>query len=57
MIGAAGSAITIRTWAWHFLLADHELRRNPHYAPPDPRKTLEPETRVFPVSRTRRPLQ
>jgi len=39
-------------WAWHFLLADHELRRNAHYAPPDPRKTLEPETRVFPVSRT-----
>ncbi len=39
-------------WAWHFLLADHELKRNAHYAPPDPRKTLEPETRVFPVSRT-----
>ncbi|MGO9924218.1 MAG: PVC-type heme-binding CxxCH protein [Isosphaeraceae bacterium] len=39
-------------WAWHFVLADHELRRNPHYAPPDPRKTLELETRVFPVSRT-----
>jgi putative membrane-bound dehydrogenase-like protein len=39
-------------WAWHFLFADHELRRNPHYAPPDPRKTLEPETRAFPVSRT-----
>src|SRR5262249_39113157 len=39
-------------WAWHYLLADHELRRNPHYAPPDPRKMLEPQTRVFPVSRT-----
>ncbi len=39
-------------WAWHFVLADHELRRNRHYAPPDPRKTLEQQTRVFPVSRT-----
>jgi putative membrane-bound dehydrogenase-like protein len=39
-------------WAWHYLLADHELRRNPHYAPPDPRKMLESQTRVFPVSRT-----
>jgi putative membrane-bound dehydrogenase-like protein len=39
-------------WAWHYVLADHDLKRNPHYAPPDPRKTLEPETRLFPVSRT-----
>jgi len=39
-------------WAWHFVLADHELRRNPQYAPADPRKTLEPQTRLFPVSRT-----
>jgi hypothetical protein len=34
------------------VLADHDLKRNPHYAPPDPRKTLEPETPLFPVSRT-----
>jgi putative membrane-bound dehydrogenase-like protein len=39
-------------WAWHYVLADHDLRRNTHYAPPDPRQTLEPETRVFPRSRT-----
>ena len=39
-------------WAWHYVLADHDLRRNPAYAPPDPRQTLEPDTRVFPLSRT-----
>ncbi len=39
-------------WAWHYVLADHDLRRNTHYAPPDPRQTLEPGTRVFPQSRT-----
>lgn len=25
---------------WHFVLKDHYLRRNPHFAPPDPRKQL-----------------
>ncbi len=25
---------------WHFVLQDHYLRRNPHFAPPDPRKQL-----------------
>ena len=39
-------------WAWHYVLANHDLRRNTSYAPPDPRQTLEPETRVFPISRT-----
>jgi putative membrane-bound dehydrogenase-like protein len=39
-------------WGWHFLLADRDIRRNPYYAPPDPRQTLEPETRAYPVSRT-----
>ena len=29
-----------------------DLRRNPHYAPPDPRQMLEPDTRLYPVSRT-----
>lgn len=24
--------------AWHYVLADHYMRRNPHFAPPDPRK-------------------
>ncbi len=39
-------------WAWHYVLANHDVRRNASYAPPDPRHTLEPDTRVFPVSRT-----
>ena len=39
-------------WGWHYVLADHDLRRNPHYAPPDPRQTLEPDTRLYPISRT-----
>ena len=39
-------------WAWHFVLADQDLRRNPTYAAPDPRQMLDPDTRVFPISRT-----
>jgi putative membrane-bound dehydrogenase-like protein len=39
-------------WGWHYVLADHDLRRNPFFAPPDPRQTLEPDTRLFPLSRT-----
>jgi putative membrane-bound dehydrogenase-like protein len=39
-------------WAWHYVLAESDMRRNPHFAPPDPRKILEPETRLYPVSRT-----
>jgi putative membrane-bound dehydrogenase-like protein len=39
-------------WGWHFTLAESDLRRNPHYAPPDPRQQLEPDTRLHPVSRT-----
>jgi len=39
-------------WAWHYVLANKDLRRNPSYASPDPRHTLEPETRCYPVSRT-----
>jgi putative membrane-bound dehydrogenase-like protein len=39
-------------WAWHYVLSDQDVRRNPHYAPPDPRQTLEPATRLFPISRT-----
>ena len=39
-------------WAWHYVLANHDLRRNASYAPPDPRQTLEPDTRLFPISRT-----
>ncbi|MCA1684916.1 MAG: hypothetical protein LC745_02805 [Planctomycetia bacterium] len=39
-------------WAWHYVLANADLRRNPLFAPPDPRKTLEPDTRLYPASRT-----
>jgi putative membrane-bound dehydrogenase-like protein len=38
-------------WAWHYVLANHDLERNSSFAPPDPRQTLEPDTRLFPVSR------
>jgi putative membrane-bound dehydrogenase-like protein len=40
---------------WHFALADQYLRRNPHYAPPDPRVSVSVTpgaSRVYPVSRT-----
>ncbi len=39
-------------WAWHYVFSDAELRRNPLFAPPDPRKHLEPDTRLYPISRT-----
>jgi len=39
-------------WGWHYVLADQDLRRNPYYAAPDPKKTLEADTRVYPISRT-----
>jgi putative membrane-bound dehydrogenase-like protein len=39
-------------WAWHYVLASSQVRRNPYYASPDPRQMLEPETRVYPTSRT-----
>ena len=39
-------------WAWHYVLANRDVRRNRHYAAPDPRHTLEPETRVYPLSIT-----
>ncbi len=40
------------TWAWHYVFSNHDARRNPHYAPPDPRHSLEPDTLVYPLSRT-----
>ena len=40
------------TWAWHYVLAESDARRNPRFAPPDPRQILEPETQLYPVSRT-----
>jgi putative membrane-bound dehydrogenase-like protein len=39
-------------WAWVYMLSEHDIRRNPRFAPPDPRKMLEPDTRLFPLSRT-----
>ncbi len=37
--------------AWHYVLEDRYLRRNPHYAPPDPRKLLsQANPRVYPVA-------
>lgn len=40
------------TWAWHYVLAESDVRRNPRFAPPDPRHILEPETGLYPISRT-----
>jgi putative membrane-bound dehydrogenase-like protein len=39
-------------WGWHYVLADQDLRRNPKVAFGDPRKVLDPDTRLYPVSRT-----
>lgn len=39
-------------WAWHFVLKEADLRRNPHFAPPDPKHMLEPDTRLYPASKT-----
>ena len=39
-------------WGWHYVLSESDLRRNPNFAPPDPRRTLEPSTRLYPISRT-----
>jgi putative membrane-bound dehydrogenase-like protein len=40
---------------WHFALADHYIRRNPHLPPPDPRVPVSVRpgvAPVFPISRT-----
>jgi len=39
-------------WAWHYVLAESDLRRNPQFAAPDPRQMLEPDNMVYPISRT-----
>jgi putative membrane-bound dehydrogenase-like protein len=39
-------------WGWQYVLANHDVRRNASYAPPDPRQTLEPDTRLYPISQT-----
>ncbi|MBX6314314.1 MAG: VCBS repeat-containing protein, partial [Isosphaeraceae bacterium] len=38
--------------AWHFVLAERDLRRNPRFAPSDTKQRLDPDTRLYPVSRT-----
>ncbi|QDT09657.1 PVC-type heme-binding CxxCH protein [Planctomycetes bacterium K23_9] len=37
---------------WHYVLADHHIRRNPHFAPPDPKhQVVTPSNpRVYPAS-------
>lgn len=40
------------TWAWHYVFADADLKRNPYFAPPDTRHHLEPNTRLYPLSQT-----
>ncbi|MGY8770042.1 MAG: PVC-type heme-binding CxxCH protein, partial [Pirellulales bacterium] len=37
---------------WHYVLADHHIRRNPHFAPPDPKhQVVTPANpRVYPAS-------
>lgn len=39
-------------WAWIYMLSDADLRRNRLFAAPDPRKMLEPDNRLYPVSYT-----
>ena len=39
-------------WGWHYVLSEADLKRNPYYAAPDPKQPLEPDTRLYPISRT-----
>ncbi|WP_165227682.1 PVC-type heme-binding CxxCH protein [Aquisphaera insulae] len=41
-----------QVWAWHYVLSESDVRRNPFYASPDPRQVLEPDTRLYPASPT-----
>ena len=34
-------------WGWHYVLANHDLRRNSSYAPPDPKATSSPTRGSF----------
>ena len=38
---------------WHYVLADHNIRRNPHFAPPDPKRQVVTPTNppVYPASK------
>ena len=39
-------------WAWHVVLAEHALARNPALATASPLQLLDPDPRLFPDSRT-----
>ncbi|WP_158633427.1 PVC-type heme-binding CxxCH protein [Tautonia sociabilis] len=39
-------------WAWHVVLADEDLRRNPSFAASGVLQLLEPDTALYPASRT-----
>ncbi len=39
-------------FAWEYVLSDAEIRRNPRLTLPSARQMLEPDTRVYPTSRT-----
>ncbi|NUM52198.1 MAG: VCBS repeat-containing protein [Candidatus Hydrogenedentes bacterium] len=37
---------------WHYALDDRAMRRNPHFAPGNPREYIVPQAQLFPTSRT-----
>ena len=39
-------------WGWHYVLSECRPQAQPALRPPDPRRTLEPSTRLYPISRT-----
>ena len=39
------------SWGWHYVFSESDLKRNPNYAAPDPKQPLEPDTRLYPISR------
>jgi putative membrane-bound dehydrogenase-like protein len=39
-------------WAWHYVLAEEDLRRNPQYAPRRTYQMLETDNVLYPASRT-----
>ena len=40
------------TWVWHFVMTERALARNPSLALASPRKTLDPDPRLYPDSMT-----
>ena len=39
-------------WAWVYMFSEADLKRNPLYSPPDPRRILSSDGKLFPISRT-----